>query len=172
MWFLAEAREGERHPSLVEEYGWIFCSYLEKKEQFKWGRYFAKERVLFSSVFAWPLQALNVFCSPREDPFGSLCFAQLVSKPLAHSGCPSRRHNRSVCEAGFGKRGEMMKAKRWSLAWSKKECGSKDFFWFPYRVKYSIWWEMKNLCIGPFILFNVCRPLICVDCRMPIVGAF
>ena len=42
---------------------------------------------------------------------------------------------------------------------------------FLFRAKYGIWWEIENLCMGLFILFNVCRPLAYVGCRMPIVKA-
>ena len=55
------------------------------------------------------LQALKGCCLPREDPFGPLCFAQLMSKPLAHNSCPCRRHSRSVCESGSRRWDEMTK---------------------------------------------------------------
>ena len=55
------------------------------------------------------LQARNIVCFPREDPFGPLCFAQLMSNPLAHNSCPCRRHNRSVCESGSWRWDEMTK---------------------------------------------------------------
>ena len=55
------------------------------------------------------LQARNIVCFPREDPFGPLCFAQLMSKPLPHNSCPYRRHSRSVCESGSRRWDEMTK---------------------------------------------------------------